>query len=166
MIILPASQQRRAFSLPEILMVMAVIGVLTAMAIPAYTGITSKAQDAEAGDFVESLNRAVLRYSQANWDMPTAADNSATTDEFVVLRSLQYAWPKSALKPGSPYFPATYNPSASTDSSQYRVRWNGRTFELLKPATSGSGLLKTFSGADYTAASYVFPSGYMPAGMR
>ena len=160
-----SGRQKNGFSLPEILTVVAVIGVLSAISIPAYNGITGRAEEVEAGDFVESLNRAVLRFGQSNWDLPTAADHSATTDEFIVLRSLQYKWPASSLKPGSPYFTPKYNPLTSSDSTKHRIRWNGRTFELLKPGTTGSGLLKTFTGADQTNADYVFPQGYKPAGM-
>ena len=158
---------KRGFTLPEILTVIAIIGVLAAVAIPAYTGVTSKVQDVEAGDFVESLNRAVLRFGQANWDMPTPADNSATADEATVLLSLQYKWSgKQAgreLRLGSPYFTQKYKPATSSTSTTHRIRWNGRTFEWLKPGTSGSGLLKTFDGKDQKDC--VFPGGFLPAGM-
>ena len=155
----------KAFTLPEILTVMGIVGVLTAIAIPAYSGLTGKVQDVEATDFVESLNRAVLSFGQGNWDIPTVANNAATTDEFLVLRSIQYKWPAISLKPGSPYFSPKYNPAASSSSTVHRIRWNGRTFDLIKPGTTGSGLLKTFTGVDYTAADCVFPANYKPAGM-
>lgn len=158
--------QPRGFTLPEILTVIGIIGVLAAISIPAYTGINSKAQDVEAGDFVESLNRAVLRFNQANWDIPVAADNAVTTDETTVLLSLQFKWAaKQAgreLRLGSPYFTQKYKPDTSSSGSTHRIRWNGRGFELLKPGTSGSGLLKTFDGKDQKDC--VFPDGFLPAG--
>lgn len=156
----------RGFSMVELLMVIGVIGVLAGIAIAAYSGITEAAKRTEAVDFAESLNRAVLRFNQANWDLPTAADPSASTDEYTVIRSLQYKWPIRSLKPGSPYFAKNYNPEASSDSNEFRLRWNGRNFEVLGPGTAGTGLLKTFTGADYTAADYAFPNGYQPAGMK
>jgi len=162
----PHRRPRRGFTLPEILTVIAIIGVLAAISIPAYTGITSTAQNVEAGDFVESLNRAVLRFGQANWDIPTAANNPAVTDEVTVLLSLQFKWSARQagreLRLGSPYFTPKYNPATSSNSTTHRIRWNGRSFELLKPGTSGSGLLKTFDGRDQKDC--VFPNGFLPAG--
>ena len=163
---LPAHHRKRGFTLPEILTVVGIIGVLSAIAIPAYTGLTTRTQDVEAQDFVESLNRAVLRFGQANWDIPTAANPSATTDETTVLLSLQYKWSAKQsgreLRLGSPYFTQKYKPSTSSDSTMHRLRWNGRSFELLKPGTAGSGLLKTFDGKDQKDC--VFPNGFLPAG--
>ena len=158
--------RRRAFSLPEILTVIAVIGVLAAIAIPAYTNITRSAQDAEASDFVESLNRAVLRFAQANWDIPTPADNASTADELTVLLSIQFKWADKAagreIRLGSPYFSQRYRPAVSNNSTVHRLRWTGRGFEVLLPGQPGSGLLKTFDGKDQTNA--VFPVNFLPAG--
>ncbi|MES2467656.1 MAG: prepilin-type N-terminal cleavage/methylation domain-containing protein [Verrucomicrobiota bacterium] len=159
------SVKPRGFTFPELLVTVGIIAVLAGIAIPAYSGITGTAKNVEAEDFAESLNRAVGNFNQANWEIPTAANPDATTDEFLVLRSLQFKnWPAGSFKPGAPYFSAKYNPEASSDSSQHRLRWNGRSFEVLRPGTAGQGFLKTFEGKDYQAADYVFPSGYSPAG--
>ncbi len=161
-----STRSRRGFSLVEILVVVSVIGVMAAISIPAYQGVMRATKNTESEDFVESLNRAVRSFSLGNWDLPVVPDNAATTDEYAALRSLQFRWPASSLKPGSPYFSPKYNPQASNSTGEYRLRWNGRTFEVLRPGTVGSGLLKTFAGADYTAADYVFPNGYKPPGSR
>jgi type II secretory pathway pseudopilin PulG len=145
------------------LVVIAVISIITAIAIPAVTGINGTAKTTEARDFAESLNKAVRSYSQACWEIGTAADNSGTTDEFLVLRSIQYTWPAAQLKPGSPFFSARYNPSASSDSTVHRIRWNGKAFEVLEPGTAGTGFLKPFTGADFSTE-YTFPNGYTPVG--
>lgn len=155
---------RRAFSLTEILVVVAVIGVLTAIAIPVYSNVTESAKNVQADDFAETLNKSVRNYAQAAWEIPTAGDNSATTDEFIVIRSLQYKWPATSMKPGSPFFSQLYNPTASSSSTQYRIRWNGKIFESLRPGTSGTGLLVPFDRSDYATTPYSFPDGYQPAG--
>ncbi len=160
-----SSVKARGFTFPELLITVGIIAVLAGIAIPAYSGITRTAKNVEADDFAESLNRAVSNFNQANWEIPTASAPDATTDEFVVLRSLQFKnWPAGSFKPGAPYFSARYHPEASSDSTQHRLRWNGRSFEVLQPGTAGKGFLKTFEGKDYKADDYVFPSGYSPAG--
>lgn len=156
-----SSLGRRGFSLVEILVVVSVIGVLSAIAIPAYSGLTESTRRTESEDFVESLNRAVRTFGQCNWDLKTTPDAAATTDEFLVLRSLQYR--RSPMpSPGSPYFDGRYNPATSSDSSTYRIRWNGTTFEVLRPGTAGTGLLKKFDGTDRAATTYAFPADYAP----
>jgi prepilin-type N-terminal cleavage/methylation domain-containing protein len=160
----PPLRHAKAFSLVEMLVAIAVIGVLAAVAIPAFSNIGTPTKDVEAKDFTESLNKALRSYGQACWEIETPANNSATTDEFLVLRSLQYQWPSSSLKPGSPFFSPNYNPSESSDSTKHRIRWNGKFFEALLPGTAGTGFLKTFTGSDSRAAAYTFPANYAPIG--
>jgi prepilin-type N-terminal cleavage/methylation domain-containing protein len=157
---LPARRWKKALSLVEMLITISIMGVLAGVSIPIYSSLTSGSRQAAATDLVETLNRAVTKYSQNCWKIPTAADAAATTDEFLVLRSLQYTFPSSQMKVGSPYYDARYNPSASSDTKELRIRWNGATFELLKPGTAGTGL-RYDDGSEYTAP-YAFPTDYSP----
>lgn len=161
-----ASPRPSGFSLVEVIVTIGVLGVLAAIAIPVLSGVFDRSEEAVAGDHVESLNRAVTNYSHNCWKIPTAADNSSTADELTVLRSIQWTFPAadvSGIKLGSPYFDPRYDPAPSSSSSDIRIRWNGKSFELLKRGTTGTGL--SYRGkADYKSSPYSFPSGYRPAG--
>ena len=163
-----STRWRRAcgFSLTEILVVVAITGVLTAIALPYYGNIRDSAVRTQATDRMEQLNRAVKLYNQSNWELVTAADANSITDELKVLRSLQYNWQGRTRPLGAttPYYPAKWNPAESTDETQHRFRWNGRSFELLGVGVAGKGLLMNFKGTDVTT-DYAFPDGYKPEGM-
>ena len=152
-----------AFSLAEIVVVVAIIGVLSAVAIPVYSNLHSASEKAVANDHVEALNRAVTNFSHTCWKFPTAANASSTDDEFAVIRSLQYKFPANKLKPGSPFFDPSYDPKSSSNSSYLRIRWNGKGFELLDRGQAGTGL-RFESGNDFKKTPYSFPSGYLPEG--
>lgn len=154
---------RAAFTLVELVTTVAIMAILTAIAIPVYSNLNGASEEAVANDHVEALNRAVTNFAHACWKMPTAADASSTTDEFAVVRSLQYRFPATQMKPGSPFFSPEYAPSASSNSREFRVRWNGKSFELLKPGQSGTGLKFNKSG-DFGSTAYTFPSNYKPEG--
>ncbi len=157
---------RSAFTLAEILVTVAIIGVITAAALPVFGNMEQSAKIAQSTDHMESLNRAVKSYSQNCSAMSVPANNGATTDEFLVLRSLQFKWPSSYLKIGSPFFINTYDPVASSNATTYRMRWNGSSFELLQPGTVGTGILKPFDGSDLKKVAVAFTSGFKPVGMN
>lgn len=155
--------RRGAFSLVELIVTIAIIGALSAVAIPIYSNVRRASESAIARDHVEALNRALTTFSQNCWKIPTAPDSGSTTDEFLVLRSLQYQFPSNDLKPGSPYFHPTYDPPSSSNSAFLRIRWNGKSFELIEVGVAGTGMHFN-SGADYKKTPYSFPSGYKPQG--
>jgi len=154
---------RAAFSVVELVVTVAMIGLLAAISIPIYSNARDSAERALADDHVEALNRAVTAFSQNCWKLPTAADASSTTDELAVVRSLQYQFPAASLKPGSPYFNQQYDPQASSNAAYLRIRWNGKSFERLDFGQAGTGL-RFNSGTDYKRTPYAFPSGYKPEG--
>jgi type II secretory pathway pseudopilin PulG len=154
---------RAAFSIAELVVTVAIIGVLAAISIPVYSNARDAAERTLADDHVEALNRAVTTFSQNCWQLPTAANASSTTDELAVVRSLQYQFPSASLKPGSPYFDPTYDPQTSSNTAYLRIRWNGKSFERLDFGQAGTGL-RFNSGSDYKKTPYAFPPGYKPEG--
>jgi prepilin-type N-terminal cleavage/methylation domain-containing protein len=153
----------RGYSMPEIMVTIAIVGVLAAIALVSFGNVNDAARMAQAENQVAQLNSAVRGFGQGNWDIRTVKDDGLTTDEFLVLRSLQFKPTASSgrFDSGAPYFPPTWNPTSSSASTEYRVRWNGRNFQLLVPGTSGTGLLLRFDGTDQTAP-YAFPTNFSP----
>lgn len=156
---------RAAMTLVELLVTITILAVLTAIAMPIYSNIHKASERALANDHIEALNRGVNSYSQNCWKFPTAPDASSSADELAVVRSLQFQFPASMLKPGSPYFDPRYDPPASADETHVRIQWNGKSFELIETGTSGTGL-RFNSSENYFREPYSFPSGYKPEGAQ
>jgi len=156
--------RRRGLSLIELLTTIAVIGTLSGVSIQSYSGLQKSARESVARDTLAILNRAVLHFSQTNWDLVLDPVNNATSDELAVLRTLQWRNPIAGqATPGSPYLPINFCDTMSSSDKDFRLAWNGRAFELLEPGTPGSGLLTGATSAA-SAGVYAFPSDYQPIG--
>lgn len=159
--------KRKGYTLAELIVTIAIIGVLIGVAIPIYSNVRNASEETVAMDHVEAMNGAVMKYSQECWKFPTAPSATGTNDEYAVLRSLQYRFPNLSNgapgKAGSPFFNPNYDPRVSSNSSDLRIRWNGKSFELLKRGQSGTGL-KYDNGNDLRNTPYSFPPGYKPEG--
>ena len=57
---------RKAFTLPELLVTIAVLGVLSGISITSYTGLQNTAREGVAKDTVGILNRALLHFNESN----------------------------------------------------------------------------------------------------
>ena len=136
----------RGFSLAEIVVVIAVIGIMAGIGIVVMTGVISGTSSQTAERNLNYLNGAVLAFNQANWEL-VLATNSGANDEQAIFNSLRFrdtATPSS----GSPYLPATTVFVVSSNTADYRARWNGRMFEITMPGASGVGInLLRMSGA-------------------
>lgn len=147
----------RGFSMSELVIVIAILGVLSTIVVAAFSQFLSGGKDALARERQENLNQALHRYAQTDKELLETKLPSSAADETMVLRKLQFRNPNEDLaKVGSPYYDPRYNPVASSADTTYRLRWTGRLFELLRPGTSGTGLLMNFEGTDFTTP-FVFP---------
>jgi len=121
-------------------------------------------KDALASSRQEMLNQGLHRFAQQNYELLFDAMDGTISDEMVVLRTLQYRDPNiNRAQPGSPYMDPRYNPVSSSDSTEHRLRWTGKLFELLKPGQNGTGILMDFEGRDFTTA-FEFPPNFQMAG--
>ncbi|MEM0897545.1 MAG: hypothetical protein AAGJ79_11750 [Verrucomicrobiota bacterium] len=142
----------------EALLVVSILGILVGISIYSVSNSLSGSESAVASDLEGKLNVALKAHGQVNYEFNLAGDDNATTDEFAILRSLQW---RDETVPGSPFFTPFYNPTASNDSDDYRLRWNGSNFILVAPGEAGSGLKVDLTGSDQ-GTEYAFPGGYSP----
>ena len=160
---LPAGSER-GFSMSEMVMVICILSVLAGIAVQSFSQFLGGSKDALAESRQETLNQALSRFAQQNYELLFDARSGSVSDEMVILRTLQYRDPNSKrAQPGSPYVDPRYNPTSSSDISVHRLRWSGRMFELLKPGQSGTGMLMNFDGTDFTTA-FDFPPNFQTAG--
>ena len=153
------SNLQQGFSLLEVLVAVAIIGILAAVAISSMSGTLTQTQAAIASNSEETLNTAVHRYNEVNGELIYTPTGTGS-DELTILRTLQYRNPINPTV-GSPYIVPNWNPVESSNTNDYRLAWQGTLFTLLNPGESGTGLRVAFDGSDMSTP-YVFPSGYTP----
>ena len=68
---------QQGFTLIELMIVVAIIGILAAIAIPAYQDYTQRAQVGEAFTIVSAAKTAIAEFAQTNGEYPAAADITA-----------------------------------------------------------------------------------------
>ena len=68
---------QQGFTLIELMIVVAIIGILAAIAIPAYQDYTQRAQIGEAFTIVAAAKTAIEEFAQTNGVYPTAAEAAA-----------------------------------------------------------------------------------------
>ena len=152
------------FSVTELVIVVSILGVLSGIAVVSFNQFLSGSKDAVAAARQEMLNQAVYSFAQQNYEMVFNSMDDSVADELVVLRTLQYRDPNiNRAKVGSPYVDPRYNPVSSSDTTEYRLRWTGKMYQLLSPGQSGTGVLMNFEGSDFTTA-FAFPPNFQMAG--
>lgn len=150
------------FSLAEMLVTIAVMGLLAAVALPSLGRVVPGSKNAIAKEVLESLNSGVSKYSQIHGgEIKAIAGNDASGSEEVgILRALQWKSPTEP-DPCAPFMRTDYNPSVSGSLTDYRLVWNGAFFELRLPGVAGTGLRVSFDGSDLKRP-VVFASDFVP----
>ncbi len=129
--------RKKGFSLPEILVSIAIVGILAGLALSVFTGVSDTSQREAGSAYVETLNRAVMAYNQCGSTISIVANGASAADEQSVIALLTTEDPAI---PGTPYLAGNVPATASDDTAVMRVRWDGRYFELLAKGAAGSGL--------------------------
>jgi len=119
-------------SLTELLVVIAVLGVLALIALPLITSVPESAREAVARETMERLNRAVNAHRMSAGPLAT---NSGS--ELAILSVLTNRDPKIS---GSPFYSTQESLELSANENLFRFRWNGTYFDILPPGSAGSGL--------------------------
>lgn len=146
----------------EVLVTVAVVGILSALALGSIGRILPASRDTVAVNMVETLNLAVSKYVQIHGTdiREVAGDDASGDEEIAVLRALQWDSPTDP-DPCAPYMRQDFNPSISASADDYRMIWNGEFFELMKPGIEATGLKVMFDASDL-GQPVVFPEGFRP----
>lgn len=166
----PSPTLRRAMSLVEVMVTVAVLGIIASIGMSTYGDITRKSKDTIADNLVDTLNKATRNFSHANWDLRFNAMPASAGDEMLVLRSLQWreadgaAYQKENFYQG-PYMRSDWNPDTSASVEDWRIQWTGSTWRTLHPGEEGAGIKVNFDGTDL-GTPFTFPDNFKPVGSR
>ena len=100
----------RGFTLLELILVIVIIGILAAVAIPRFTGAIKMAKEAEAENILGSLRSAQLRY-YVQWD-----NNWASSSQGIAALDVDIVGGKY-YSPALPAAPVTDSDIAHADTS-------------------------------------------------
>lgn len=153
----------RGFSLVEVITTIAVIGILSAIAIPSIGNIVEGSRRGVAENVVQTLNKATRQFSHSQYELRTTPIATSGGDELLILRTLQWRDPdfSGELNPKGPFMKIDWNPSTSTNIEHYRAEWTGSTWKLVEPGTAGAGLRIIFDGSDLGTL-YVHDADFAP----
>ena len=124
------------FSLTELLVTIAILAVLTGIAIVCFSNLLPSARQRAAEDSAALLNRGVAHYDQVNSEITIQAA-AGTDDEMAVVDLLKT---RSVSAPGSPYIEANFTAVPSNSTDTVRLYWTGKFFKVIPEGADGAGI--------------------------
>jgi len=95
-------QLQRGFTLIELMIVVAIIGILAAIAIPQYQDYTIRARVSEAVNLASAAKSAVAEYFNTNQVMPTTNDSAGYSSPITsIVAGISIAAPSATSSTGT-----------------------------------------------------------------
>lgn len=145
---------QKGFTLIELMIVVAIIGILAAVALPAYQDYTARSKITEVNLQVGSCKNAVTEFIQANGVFPADADTagcSSTAETKYMAKGLTVAVADATITSG-----AIQNVATGADTKHIILAPTKDADRKTKMAAATDAILGWSCGTDAAAANYKF----------
>jgi type II secretion system protein G len=130
------SDKKSAFTLVELIIVVAILGILAAIVLPEFQGHAQKAKEAAARDNLRILREAIERYEADHGIPPGYPDNNTNNSPAPIAFNVQLTSEGGYLNrfPKNP-FNGYYVVLVLQDSESFPLEGTGTKGWIYKPAT-------------------------------
>lgn len=137
------------FSMSEMVITISILGILATIAIISMNGAFQASKDALAVEKMEMLNAGIIRTMNSVGEPAFPARKESGEDEQVILMAMRHRrTDEDRAYPGSPFVNPRLEMKTSNSDADFRLRWTGLRYELLRPGDTGVGLKVVFDGSD------------------